>query len=172
VALAAEKPKSPRAHRAPRRAGPDRGRTRRRRIQSCEGGIGRLDRQRTSDRLRRRRQDVPDRHVLAKDLLQARRRAHAGQVGWVRYAEIVAGPADRVEDGVIGRQEAELVGPTMVVRAAVRVLVGDLQVVRTLLVAWRTLVGAVLADEETALQRVVVWREADRVAVPISHEKG
>src|SRR5713226_2950676 len=136
-------------------------------VDAGERRIGRLDGEWCRDLLRRERQDVVDRPILAQNLREARRRALAGGDIW--DAEIVARPADRVEDRLIRRQEAVAIGPAMVVRRAVIVLARELQRIGSIARGPRAaLVGAVLAHQQPALQDMVLGREADGVAVAIA----
>ena len=71
------------------------------------------------------------------------------------------------------RQEAKSIGPSVIIRAAIRVLAPELKPFWGV-VGWsRTaLVFAVLADEQTSGQRMILGWEADRVGVSIPPREG
>src|SRR5262249_48610667 len=90
-----------------------------------------------------------------------------------RDAEIIAGSADRVEHRLARRQEPIPIRPSVIVRSAISVLFGQLQRIRGVVGgACTALVRAVLADEQASSQGMIVWREANGVAVPIAPREG
>ena len=91
------------------------------------------------------------------------------RIGRIEYAQIIAGAADRVEDGLARSQESEAVRPSVIVRGSIGILSRELQRVRST-VGWTSasLVRAILADEHASCQRMIVGCKADGVAIAIS----
>src|SRR5439155_9517829 len=85
------------------------------------------------------------------------------------WEQVIARTTERVEDRLRGLQEAEPVGPPVVIRATVGVLLGKVQSVRGIVRRPRApLVLAVLCHEQPAPQRMVRGRESDAVRVAIA----
>src|SRR5262249_33633215 len=83
--------------------------------------------------------------------------------------QIVARSANRIEHRLARRQEPVAIRPTVIVGAAVAVLLRQMQSVRRIVRRSRAaFVGAVFAHEQPALERVILGREADRVTVAVS----
>src|SRR5438105_10813077 len=99
-------------------------------VNSDERDVGWFDGQRRGDRLRWKREDGLDRDILDQNVRKARRGAVTGWVIIGSNAEIIAGPTHWIEHRLRGIQEAKPIRPPVVVRAAVSILLGDLQPVR------------------------------------------
>src|SRR5207237_341081 len=142
-------------------------------VDACKRRVRRLEEKRRRDRLWRMIQDVAERNVLAQDLRQARRRAVTRRIGGVEDAQIVAGPADRVEHVLGAREEAVPIGPAVIVRRAVVVLTGDMHRVRSSVRRPRTaLVGTVPPAHRRALGQRIRRGEARPEPVAEAHEYG
>ena len=109
-----------------------------------------------------------DRNILAQDVA---RLAGVHMLGGLadRDAEIIPRTANRIEHGLGGRQETVAIRPSVIVRAAILVLLRQVKLVRCILRRPRpALIGAVFAHEQPAIQRVIVGRETKGIAVTIS----
>src|SRR5205807_10327738 len=138
-------------------------------VDGRERRVRRLDEKRRGDRLWGMIQDVADWNVFAQGLREARRRAVTRRIGGVEDAQIVAGPADRVEHVLGAREEAVPIGPAVIVRRAVVVLTGDMHRVRSSVRRPRTaLVGTVLSDHQSALEHMILRGEAQRESVAVA----
>src|SRR5262249_46771517 len=90
-------------------------------LDAGERRVCRLEGQWGCDLRRWELQNVSDRYPLAQNLGEARGRAHARRIGRVGDAQVVAGPADRIEHRLARRQEAESVRPAVIIRRAIGV---------------------------------------------------
>ena len=87
--------------------------------------------------------------------------------------EVILGPADRVKHGLARRQEAIAIWPSMIIGGAVSVRAGEVQSVRGVVGRARpALVGAILADEQAAGQRMLIRGKTKGVPVPIPPRDG
>src|SRR5499425_2199952 len=121
--------------------------------------VGGLERDRCRDGLRREREHRLDERNAGRE----------GRTNRGTTAEIVPGTADRVEDGLRRIEEAEAVRPAVVVRTAIGVLLGQREPVRRIVGrASAALVLTVFRHEQPALERVIVWREAEAVRVTVA----
>src|SRR5262249_23599495 len=81
---------------------------------------------------------------------------------------ILPGPAARIERRLAGRQEAVAVRPAVVVRSAVRVLLGQVQRIRRVVGRPRTpLVCAIFPYEQPAVQGVNRRGKPNGISVPV-----
>src|SRR6185437_12360816 len=107
--------------------------------------------------------------ILAEDLRKTRGRTFAGGIARIKHAEVIAGPADRIEHRLARRQESETVRPTVIVRRAVRILFRQMQIVRSAVGRTRAaFVGTVLADDHAAGEWMIVGRKTDGITVAVS----
>src|SRR4029453_18108556 len=133
----------------------------RREIETDHRDVGGLERERRRDGLRREGEHRLDGHVRCLDELIAGRE---GRTNGGTTEKIVPGPTDRVEDGLRRGEEAEAVRPAVVIRTAIRVLLRQREPVRRIVDRARAaLVLAVFRHEQPALERMIVWREAETV---------
>src|SRR5439155_22839140 len=84
-------------------------------------------------------------------------------------AKVIAGSADRIDQGLRRIQEPEAVRPSVVVRAAVRILLRERESIGRVVGRPRAaLVFAVLRDEQSALQRMIVRGESDAIRIAVA----
>src|SRR5205823_7849245 len=109
-----------------------------------------------------------NRHVFAQNLREACRCAFVWPCR-IEDAEIVAGPADRIEYRLARRQEPELIRPTMIIGRAVGILSSNLKHIGGIVRGPRAaFVRAVLTNQQRARERMAVGCEANRIAIPIT----
>src|SRR2546425_9108388 len=133
--------------------------------------VGWLEGQGRRDRLRWVGEDGADWHVSRRDRRAASDRVESRH--YRRAAEIVARSAGRIEHRLRGIQEAEPIRPAAGIRAAIGVLLGQVEPIRSVLGRPRApLVFAVLGHEQPALQGMIVRREPNAVRVPIPPRDG
>ena len=114
-----------------------------------------------------------DRDIFGQNFLKTRRCASAWGICGIRDAEIIAGPADRVEHRLARWQEAKAVRPTVIVGRPIGVLAGQFKPIRGAVGGSRSpLIFTVDASEDPSGQRVIGGREANGVWVPISPREG
>ena len=94
-------------------------------VDASKGRVRPLVRQRSSDLLRRTRKHVADWNV-------SRRREGRNARGLIErgWAQIIAGPADRIEHRLACREPAIAIWPTVIVRRTVGVLATKVQFIR------------------------------------------
>ena len=137
-------------------------------VNASKGRVRALVRQRSSDLLRWTRQYVADWNVSRRrEGRNARRLIERGR------AQIIAGPADRIVHRLARREPAIAIGPAVIVWRAVGILATKMQFLRGIVGGpIASLVSAVHPGKDPPVQRMTLWRKADRVRIPIPPREG
>src|SRR5215831_5397735 len=94
---------------------------------------------------------------------------NGGEIGGPLQRSSPGPPTGLIEHSLGGRQETIAIRPSVIVRGAILVLLRQVKRVWCILGRPRpALIGAVFAHEQSAIQRVIVRREAKGIAVAIA----